>query len=119
MNNGNARARPQAVVYVSGRCPNCNRFLDGLRRSVARASVQVIDVDQVPAQGVQYVPTVVVSSGQMLVGTKAFEWLREHDTDAELEPYSLAVTRGLAFSDINSTGHAQFAEAFSTFIKPE
>ncbi len=111
--------RPAAVVYVSARCPNCSRFLDGLRRSVARASVQVVNVDEHPTEGVQYVPTVVVSTGQLLVGTKAFEWLREHDTDAELEPHSLVANRGLAFSTLGSAGQAQFAEAFSTFIKPE
>lgn len=93
--------------------------MDGLRRSVARSGVQVVNVDETPIRGVQYVPTVVLNGGQTLVGTKAFEWLKEHESDGDLEPYSLAMARGLAFSTINSSGHAQFAESFSPFIKPE
>lgn len=109
-----------ATVYYSPRCPNCTRFLDGLRRSSeARDSVQVVDIDVAPTRGVQYVPTVVLPTGQVLVGTKAFEWLRQHASDGELEPYPLAGSRGLAFSDLSSAGHAQFAEAFSPFVKPE
>jgi hypothetical protein len=97
---------PSAVVYYSQRCPNCNRFMDGLRRSTART-------------GVQIVPTVVLPAGQVLVGTKAFEWLKEHETDGDLEPYSLAMSRGLAFSSIQGTGHAEFQESFSPFVRPE
>ena len=108
-----------ATVYYSQRCPNCMRFLDGLKRSVARSGVRTVNVDESPSSGVQYVPTVVLTSGQMLVGTKAFEWLREHESDAELEPFSLACSRGLAYSDIDSAGHAQYAQAFSRFIRPD
>jgi hypothetical protein len=110
---------PSAVVYYSQRCPNCNRFMDGLRRSTARTGVQIVNVDDTPIRGVQYVPTVVLPAGQVLVGTKAFEWLKEHETDGDLEPYSLAMSRGLAFSSIQGTGHAEFQESFSPFVRPE
>ena len=94
--------------------------MDGLRRSVARGGVQVVNVDDTPIRGVQYVPTVVLSGGEVLVGTKAFEWLRGHETDGDLEPYSLAMNRGLAYSALSSTtGHAQFQESFSPFVRPE
>lgn len=93
--------------------------MDGLRRSVARAGVQAVNVDDTPVRGVQYVPTVVLQTGEVRVGTKAFEWLKEFETDGDLEPYSLAMSRGLAFSTISGTGHAQFQESFSTFVRPE
>jgi hypothetical protein len=111
-------AAPTATVYFSTRCPNCERFLDGVRRSSsARASARLVDIDQTPVRGVQYVPTVVLPTGQVHVGTKAFEWLRGHESDAEFEPYSSA--RGLAFSHVTTSGGITYSEPFSQFVPPD
>lgn len=113
-----AMASALATVYYSPRCPNCTRFIDGLRRSPsARESVNVVNIDTTAVRGVDFVPTVVLSDGQVFVGTKAFEWLREHVTDTDLAPAASA--SGLAFSDLSSSGHAMYAEAYSQFIPPE
>lgn len=109
-----------ATVYYSPRCPNCARFLDGLQRSsAARQAAVLVNVDLTPTRGVEFVPAVVTVSGQALVGTKAFEWLREFASDAALEPYPLAGQRGLAFSDLASAGQARFADAYSPFVRPD
>jgi hypothetical protein len=107
-----------ATVYYTARCMNCTRFLQALGRSPsARSSVAVVDIDQTPVRGIQYVPTVVLNTGEMYVGTKAFEWLRQHTTDAVLEAAPDSGC-GLAFSELQGDGYAQYSSGFSTFTRP-
>lgn len=109
----------QATVYYTPRCNNCLRFIGNLQRSPsARQAVAVVDVDETPVRGIDYVPAVVLTTGQMYVGTKAFEWLRQHATDTALEPAN-AGAGSLAFSEVYGLGHVRYYESFSQFVKPE
>jgi hypothetical protein len=105
-----------ATVYYSDRCSNCKRFLDGVKRSPALGqSVQMVDVDVTPVQNLEYVPTVVMESGAMYVGTQAFEWLKQYGGYDDLEAYSAAGACGLGFSEFNGDGCIKFLEPFSQF----
>lgn len=105
-----------ATAYYSDRCSNCKRFLDGVKRcSQLRQAVQLVNVDVTPVQNLEYVPTVVLQSGAMYVGTHAFEWLKQYGYDeGHLEPYSSSAC-GLGFSTFNGDGCIQFQEPFSPF----
>lgn len=76
-------------AYISRSCPNCTRFVEGVHRvPQLKGCLQIMDIDSLPPeskQGLQYVPTVVDSSGHMHVGTKAFEWLKQFDAEVELD----------------------------------
>lgn len=104
------------LVY-SEQCPNCIRFMDALRQTTASAEVSLVDVGTLSNEQlarVQAVPALVLSGGQTLYGTKAFEWLRQYEGDVELQGFSSHGT--LAFSDVNSAhGYATYAESFSAF----
>lgn len=66
------------LVY-SEQCPNCTRFIQALDATPAAASVQRYEVGTLTPQqlrSVQAVPTLVLDSGEVLVGTAAFQWLR-------------------------------------------
>lgn len=89
-------------LYYAPQCPNCVRFIGALDRTAVARQVARIDVNTLPAEQqrqVSAVPMLVLSSGQTLLGTRAFEWLRSYEGETELE--SFAPGRGLAFSDIN------------------
>jgi predicted restriction endonuclease len=105
-----------ATVYYSDRCANCKRFMDGVKRCPALSqSVQTVNIDVSPVQNLQYVPTVVLASGAMYVGTQAFEWLKKYggNVDATLEPYSAC--GGLEFSEFGGDGCIQFLQPFTNF----
>lgn len=88
-------------LYYAPQCPNCMRFIGALDRTPARSQVVKVDVNTLPPdqqRQVSAVPMLVLSSGQSLVGTRAFEWLRSFEGEMELESFSGG--RGLAFSDL-------------------
>lgn len=104
------------LVYAS-QCPNCMRFIGALERTPARDAVNKIDANSLtPDQRrhISAVPTLVLDTGVTLVGTQAFEWLKQYERDVDVESFSTG--RGLAFSDIESDqAFASFAVPYSQF----
>lgn len=88
-------------VYVSGQCPNCDRFLKSLRR--LKLKVKVVNVDHTRVEGLSAVPTVVEGT-QMMTGTKAFEWLQSFEAQVPLDAYAtvLGEGAGLSYTDLES-----------------
>lgn len=107
-----------ATVYVSSRCTNCQRFVGALRRSQVADSTRVIDVDVAgPVRGLEYVPTVADGAGGVHAGTRAFEWLKQHESLDDLDPAVCGA--GLPFSMIDdATGIAAYADPFAPFTPP-
>ena len=80
--------------------------------SVARIDVNSLPPDQVAR--ISAVPTLILASGQMLVGTKAFEWLKQFDGNTEVESFCLG--KGLPFSDLQDDHFAmEFTTPYSAF----
>ena len=89
-------------AYISHDCPSCRRFVESVRacRSAAKA-IQIVDVSALNSAELarlEVVPTVQTSTGQVLTGAKAFDFLKQYDTDRELEVYDVNAA-GLIYSD--------------------
>ncbi len=68
----------QGVTVVhSPECPNCRRFLDGLRRTALAGSARVVDVSSLSPPQLAHVRMVpcVFAGGGAYQGTEAFKWL--------------------------------------------
>ena len=105
------------VVYVSSKCPNCQRFLDSLRGIPSlQQTVRVHNIDHAPASGVEFVPTLVDSGGQSHVGAKAFQWLQQFQGERDYEAVSLG-TGKLSFGMINSSSSIEYASGAFPFEK--
>lgn len=103
------------VAYVSQRCPNCQRFLESVRSIPSlQQSMRVVDIDQIPQPGIQYVPTVVDKNGQQLVGTKVFEWLKQFQSEVEYQPMQLSMG-SLSYGSIDDGGAIDFANGVYKF----
>lgn len=104
------------LIYAP-QCPNCMRFLGALNRTPMKNSVARIDVNTLPPQQRQHVsavPMLILSGGITLVGTKAFEWLKDYERDVEVD--SFCGGQGLAFSEIgDECGPASFSTPYSAF----
>lgn len=108
------------TLYVSPQCPNCTRFMGAMQRiDSLKNSIRVVDVTR-SGSPVEYVPTLVLQSGQQFTGTKLFEWLKQHEGDAPLDGMSFAECAGLPFSALgdDAGGLATFAETYSAFEAP-
>ena len=104
----------QTTVYVSGQCPNCDRFLKTLRRFDFK--VKVVNIDHHPVDGLSAVPT-VVSGREVHVGTKAFEWLQSFEAQLPLEAYATVLGEGaggLTYTDLE-TDETMDAALFTPF----
>jgi hypothetical protein len=110
-------------VFVSPQCPNCTRIVDIVRRIPKLQSiVSVVDITTLPPDqmgNLQYVPTIVTSSGQQYVGAQAFEYLKQYEGEMEVEcaPSGLGTGR-LAFATIGGDAAMQFVEGFGEFNPP-
>lgn len=96
------------------------RFLGAMNRTRAKQIVRLVNVDSQPgqAQGIKSVPTLLENNQRPLVGTAAFEWLKQFDGDSELESFMGGAQR-LGFSDYTSNeGFIEFTEAYGTFEPP-
>ena len=106
-------------LFVAPQCPNCARFIGALDRTPIASQVQRIDVSSLsPQQRAQVpaVPMLLLDSGATLVGSKAFEWLKQYEAGVELESYMAA--DGLGFSSIDDTNtFVTYAHAWSPFEK--
>lgn len=104
------------LIY-SAQCPNCTRFIGALDRTKVRDTVAKVDVGTLAPhhrQHVTAVPMLLMSNGSRLVGTKAFEWLKQFEGDAELE--SFAVGKGLAFSHVEDvSGLLSYSTPYGDF----
>lgn len=90
--------------------------MDALQKTRVVNTVQLLNVhelaESVQSQ-IQAVP-VIVSGGATLVGTAAFEWLRQFDSEMELEAF--ATGDGLQFSSVDdSASYAQSNTGYSPF----
>lgn len=107
---------PHRLIYAT-QCPNCMRFVGALDRTPAKGSVLKVDINQLPhdqRRQVSAVPTLLLSNGTALVGTQAFEWLKQFEAQTELESFALG--KGLLFSDYQDDGFAlSFSTPFSAF----
>jgi hypothetical protein len=73
--------------------------------------IDVASLDSVTLSRVQFVPTVMLSDGRAMVGTKAFEWLKEYDGEVELTP---PPSGSMAFSDLDFED-TQYVEGYASF----
>lgn len=107
---------PHRLVYAT-QCPNCMRFVGAMDRTPAKGLVAKVDVNALPPdqrRQVTAVPTLILNNGTHLVGTKAFEWLKQYEGQAELESFALG--KGLAFSDVQDDSFTlAFSTAYSAF----
>lgn len=106
-------------IFVSPQCPNCQRLVDSLNKVPSlQGRMQIIDIDRLdPSQraGLQYVPTLVDSSNVQHVGSRAFEWVKQYDSEIELEPAPGGVG-SLQFADLGGSGESQRVEGFGDFV---
>lgn len=104
------------LIY-SPQCPNCQRFIGALDRTSAKTSVMKISVASLaPEQRkvVTAVPMLVMDDGSALVGTKAFEWLKQFEGDMEMDSFNGSGGLGFAaFGDDDGT--IMHSTAYSAF----
>ena len=93
----------QHRLFYAPQCPNCMRFVGALDRTPVRDAVARVDVNSLHPDRRKHVPAVpmlVTNAGDVHVGTKAFEWLKQFEGQAELETFC-PMGRGLPFSDVS------------------
>ena len=103
------------LIYAP-QCPNCTRFLGALKRTPIFPYVNIVDVNSLSRDQLAHVsavPTLITENGS-LVGTQAFQWLKQFEQD--LEPECFNGGTGLAFSHVeDNMAPAQFSTSYSTF----
>jgi hypothetical protein len=108
------------VVYVSSVCPNSQRFLGSLQRIPSlRDTTKIVNVDHAPPSmhpGIEFVPTLVDSSGVVFVGEKCFEFLKQFNAEMEVEPMAFGGAGALAYSSIDAEG-VEYSRNYSPFEK--
>lgn len=76
------------VLYYSPACPNSIRMLQALNELPELLNTfRIVDVVQATPQErscLTHVPTILTSSGQMLVGSKCFDFLAQHQEEKTL-----------------------------------
>lgn len=103
-------------LYYSPQCPSCRKFIDFVNRVPQLKSMRLIDVSTLQPGAVQYVPTVVSDDGKHLVGTAAFDWLKQFQADAEIDSYE-SIAGGLMYCTVDDPDSAtQSVRHFSDFI---
>ena len=103
------------AAYISQRCPNCHRFMEAVRQVPSlQQTLRVIDIDQTPNPGITHIPTVVDSSGAVMTGAKAFEWLKQFQSEVEYQPMQLSMGT-LSYGSINDGGAIDFANGVYKF----
>lgn len=106
-------------AYISRDCPSCRRFVESVRscRSAAKA-FDLVDVSTLGTselKRLQVVPTVQTSTGQILTGAKAFDFLKQYEGDRELQVYDVHAA-GLMYSDFErDDGHIQRTTLWTPF----
>lgn len=107
-----AQHHSQHQLLYAPQCPNCMRFVGALDRTPARGTVAKVDVNSLSPEQCRHVtavPTLVLNTGTVLVGTQAFDWLKQFEGQLELDSYTPG--RGsLPFSDFHDD---QFALNYS------
>lgn len=77
-------------------------------------TLRVIDIDQTPNPGITHVPTIVDASGAVLTGAKAFDWLKQFQSEVEYQPMHLSMGT-LSYGSINDGGAIDFANGVYKF----
>jgi len=76
------------IVYVSSQCPSCVRLLEIIKR--LRIDAQIINIDtRPPRHQLTAVPTIITSKGTSFVGTNAFMYLQDLESQCPLDEYAL------------------------------
>jgi hypothetical protein len=81
-------------------------------------NIQMIDIDKHPeyAKYISAVPSLQLSDGQVLIGSKAFDFIKQYDCEVELQTFSFAGSTGLPYSDVETDGNSwDFPRAYSEF----
>lgn len=108
-------------LFYSAQCSNSRRFLTALARTPVKEMIDYVNIDGMSeneTRGLQFVPSLQLSSGQMLVGSKCFEWLKAYEGDVEMDNVELG-RRGLTFSSYETgDGVQQHIETFTSFQAP-
>ena len=90
-----------------------------MNRTRAAQLVRLVNIDSIKPQGITSVPTLLENNQRALVGTAAFEWLKQFDGDSELESFVVGGSQRLGFSDYTSNeGFIEFAEGYAAFEPP-
>jgi hypothetical protein len=98
------------AVYVSSRCSNCVRLLSSIKRIPSLQGARIIDIDHADKRSIQqieYVPTLVDDSGRTHVGTAAFEFIKQYQSEIEYEP--MQIGGGLSFGSIDGGGELNWS----------
>lgn len=99
-------------LFYAPQCPSCTRFIGALDRTPAKHAVARHDVNFMSLEQRKHIPAVpmlVTNQGSVHVGQHAFEWLKQFDSQVELETFC-PMGGGLPFSDV-SDSHALLTQA--------
>lgn len=99
------------VIYMSQKCSNCNRLMNTVRRIPSLQDARIVDVEHSPTLGIEHVPTLIDERGRTYVGGKAFEYLKQFESEMELEPMQLG-TGSLAYGSIGNGGELHYIDGF-------
>ncbi len=120
------RQSSNVVIYGSSKCSNSRRLIFELRRRLPNLDYELIDITAprvaLPPQ-LQYVPTVMVrDTGNMHVGSGAFQWLSKAlDEDDNIVDYEGSGAMGLGgeslpFSSVDG-GLVTCQQPFEPFVR--
>jgi len=121
--NPSPPAVPPAILYYSERCVNCKRLIDAIERMPSvHKNMRFLNIDTTSPETKQQltaVPTMQLQNGQMLVGSKAFEYLQQFNSEIEYETLPIANGGSLPFSQVGSDGSSwQVSEAWWSSFSP-
>lgn len=109
------------LLYFSPNCPNCQRAIGIIAKIPSlKKRVMLKNVDSLsPAErsGLQYVPTIVDDHRQQYVGTRAFEFLKQFESEVELDPAPIGMGR-LEFASLEGSGENEYMEMYGDFVAP-
>lgn len=109
----------QHVAFISRHCPNCTRFMEAIQLSErAISEIKVVDIDTISAAArsqLRAVPTVTMVDGKTVIGSEAFTFLKDYESDSHLGAYEIG-SASLVFSDYTrNDGVAQTVGFYDSF----
>jgi hypothetical protein len=85
--------------------------MNTVRRIPSLQDARIVDVEHSPTLGIEHVPTLIDERGRTYVGGKAFEYLKQFESEMELEPMQLG-TGSLAYGSIGNGGELHYIDGF-------
>ena len=109
------------MLFVSGRCPNCARFLDAYAQRAGGEprfgetmapklrvmEVGTMDRNQLVVMGIRMVPTVVLQTGERYAGQDAFAWVSQFYAPLDAACSAGSCASSLGYSDLAPTAGAE------------